>query len=311
MTPRDRLLAVAVAVCWGVNFPATHVALEHFPPLFMVAVRFGLLAVPTLLFIPRPDVPVRWLLGYGVGFGVLQFAFLYLAMGHGIPAGLASLVLQSSAPFTVVLGALFLAERLSGRQVLGVAIAVGGLAGIAVHRSLHAGLLPLVLTLCGGLGWALGNLASRQAHPPRPLHLTLWMSTVPPLPMLALSLAVEGPHDDWHALRTVGEGNGPRACLALLYVVVVATVLGSGVWTHLLSRYPAGVVAPFSMLVPVAGIGSSWLLLGESTDWVELGFGALVVAGVLTGVRRARTSAASPAEVVDLPAENQPVRAGS
>jgi O-acetylserine/cysteine efflux transporter len=288
MTPRDRLMAMAVAVAWGINFPATHVALQHFPPLLMAAVRFTVLAVPTMLFIPRPDVPMRWLLGYGVGFGILQFAFLYLGMEHGMPAGLASLVLQSSAPFTVLLGAMLIGERLTRRQVAGVLVAVAGLAGIAVHRSLHAGLLPIVLTLCGGLGWALGNLASRQAHPPKPLHLTLWMSVVPPLPMLALSLAVEGPHAQWHALSTVTTGNGPAACLALLYIVVVATVLGSGAWTVLLSRYPAGVVAPFSMLVPVVGIGSSWLFLSERTDWVELVFGGLVVAGVLTGARTRR-----------------------
>jgi O-acetylserine/cysteine efflux transporter len=297
VTPRDRLLAIAIAACWGINFPATHLALEHFPPMFAVALRFTLLAIPTMIFIPRPDVPIRWLLGYGVGFGILQFAFLYLGMKQGMPAGLASLVLQASAPFTVVLGAMLLGERLSGRQVIGVLVAVGGLAGIAVHRSLHASLLPIVLTLCGGLGWALGNLASRRARPPKPLHLTLWMSVMPPLPMLALSLAVEGPGDEWHALRTIGEGNGPRACLALLYIVVVATVLGSGAWTMLLSRYPAGVVAPFSMLVPVFGIGSSWLFLGESTDGVELAFGGLVVLGVLAGVRTPR-----PAPRVEVPA---------
>ena len=286
MTPRDRLAAVAVAACWGVNFPATHVALEHFPPLFMVALRFALLAGPTLLLVPRPAVPVRWLVGYGLGFGILQFAFLYLGMRHGMPSGLASLVLQASAPFTVVLGAAFLHERLGRRQVIGVIVAAAGLAGIAVHRSLHAGLIPIVLTLCGGLGWALGNLASRQARPTKPLHLTLWMSVVPPIPMFLLSLAVEGPHVQWHSLATIATGNGPRACAALLYVVLVATVLGSGAWTMLMSRYPAGVVAPFSMLVPVFGLGSSWLLLGERADWVELTFGAFVVGGVLFGVRR-------------------------
>src|SRR3954463_6781257 len=279
MPSRDRLLAALVALIWGLNFPAVHLSLEQFPPFFLVALRFLLLAVPTVLFVPRPDVPWRWVLGYGTGFGVLQLLFLYLAMARGIPSGLASLVLQSSAPFTVVLGAVLLRERLGRRQIVGFISPACGLAGIAVHRSLHAGLLPIVLTLCGGLGWALGNLASRQAHPPKPLQLTLWMSVVPPVPMFALSLVVEGPQAQWRSLATIGEGDGPRAALALLYVVVFATVLGSGAWTTLMSRYPAGVVAPFSMLVPVFGIGSSWLLLGEATDRVELAFGGLVVAG--------------------------------
>jgi O-acetylserine/cysteine efflux transporter len=97
MTFRDRLLATAVAVLWGGNFLAIHVGLQHFPPLFMAALRFAVIAVPTLLLVPRPRVPLRWLLGYGLGFGTVQFVFLFVAMDIGMPTGLASLVLQASA----------------------------------------------------------------------------------------------------------------------------------------------------------------------------------------------------------------------
>jgi hypothetical protein len=85
-----------------------------------------MIAVPTVLLVRRPSVPWRWLLGYGFGFGVLQFLFLYLAMSIGMPSGLASLVLQPSAPFTVVLAAALLRERLTGRQSVGVGVAVAG-----------------------------------------------------------------------------------------------------------------------------------------------------------------------------------------
>ena len=108
MPVRDRLLAGLVALVWGLNFPAIHLSLEQFPPFFLVALRFAVIAVPTLLFVPRPGVPWRWVLGYGAGFGVLQFVFLYVAMDTGMPTGLASLVVQSSAPFTVVLAGLLL-----------------------------------------------------------------------------------------------------------------------------------------------------------------------------------------------------------
>ena len=101
-----RLLACLVALIWGVNFLAIHASLDQFPPLFLVALRFTLLAIPTILFVPRPLVPTRWLVGYGLGFGVLQFTFLYTGMAAGMPAGLASLVLQASGPFTLILGAL-------------------------------------------------------------------------------------------------------------------------------------------------------------------------------------------------------------
>jgi O-acetylserine/cysteine efflux transporter len=302
VTTRDRLLAVLVAVCWGLNFPATALALEHFPPLFMVALRFALIAVPTLVFVPRPAVPVRWLIGVGMGIGTLQFGFLYLGMAAGMPSGLASLVLQASAPFTVVLAGVFLRERLSGRQVVGILVAVAGLAAIAVHRAQVAALLPVALTLCGALGWALGNVCSRQARAPNAFHLTLWMSTVPVLPMLALSLVVEGPGRIASSLATVASAAALPAVLGLLYVVVVATLIGYGIWNTLLGRWPSSTVAPFSMLVPVVGVLSSWLVFGEGVDAVELVAGVAIVGGVLVSSSGRRRAAAR------LGAEPAPVR---
>jgi O-acetylserine/cysteine efflux transporter len=285
---RDRLLACLVAVCWGVNFPATALALEHFPPLFMVSLRFALIALPALLFIPRPPVPLRWLIGVGLGIGLLQFAFLYVGMAAGMPSGLASLVLQASAPFTVLLAGVWLREKLSSRQLAGVAIAVAGLVVIAVHRSLTAAWLPLVLTLCGAMGWAFGNVCSRQAKAPNGLHLTLWAAAVPPLPMLALALLVEGPERIGRSLAQATTADALPSVLGLLYVVVVATLVGYGIWNSLLSRHPSNVVAPFSMLVPVVGVLASWLAFGEVLDPVELTAGAVVVLGVLIGSRPAQ-----------------------
>ncbi|GEL95747.1 EamA family transporter [Cellulomonas composti] len=292
MTSRDRLLAVLVAVCWGLNFPAIHFSLQQFPPFFLVALRFALIAVPTVLLVRPPRAPRRWVLLYGLGFGVLQFVFLYWAMSAGMPTGLASLVLQSSAPFTVVLAAALLRERVSGRQALGVLVAVAGLAAIAAHRADLAGgttLVPVLLTLCGGLGWAVGNLGNRLAvrtAPGEPLRLLAWMSVVPPLPMLALSLLVEGPDRIAASFDDLGSPRGLAALGGLAFTVLVATLGGSGLWTALMGRYPAGLVAPFSMLVPVVGIASSWLLLDESTPPVELVAGVFVVSGVLLASAR-------------------------
>jgi O-acetylserine/cysteine efflux transporter len=278
---RDRLLALLVAVVWGVNFPATAIALEHFPPLLMVALRFTLIAIPTLLLVPRPQVPVRWLVGVGLGIGVIQFGFLYLGMAAGMPSGLASLVLQASAPFTVLIAGIWLHERLSRRQAIGIGIAVAGLIAIAVHRAQIAAALPVILTLCAALGWAIGNICSRQARAPKPLHLTLWMSVVAPIPMFALSWLVEGPDRIGASLGTVFTRAALPAVLGLAYIVVLATLVGYGLWNSLLSRHPSSVVAPFSMMVPVAGVLSSWLFFDEIPDVVELAAGVAVIAGVL------------------------------
>lgn len=306
---RDRLLALLVAICWGANFPATAYALEHFPPLLMVALRFTLVAVPTLLLVPRPQVPVRWLVGVGIGIGLLQFACLYLGMAAGMPSGLASLVLQASAPFTVLIAGIWLRERIGRRSLIGIGIAVVGLTVIAAHRAQVAALLPVVLTLFGALGWAVGNICSRQARAPKPLHLTLWMSVVPPVPMFILSLILEGPTRIATSLRTAFTAEALPAVLGLLYIVAIATLLGYGVWNWLLSRHPSSVVAPFSMLVPVVGVLTSWLAFGEVIDTVELIAGLLVVGGVLFASRpprRTRVDVALPPPPADPPSPEPP-----
>ncbi|AII06874.1 EamA family transporter [Rhodococcus opacus] len=299
MTSRDRLLGLTVVVLWGLNFLAIRAGLDHFPPFFFAALRFFVIAIPVILFVPRPQVPLKWLLVYGLGFGVCQFAFLFWAMHVGMPTGLASLVLQSSAPFTVVLGAVLLRERLRPTQVCGLLVAMAGMTLIGWDRAQHAALLPVALTLLAGLSWALGNIGSRKAASDQPMRLMLWMCVIPPLPMLALSIGVEGPSAGWNSLTSSLEGNGPLALAGLAYIVILGTVAGSGLWTALLSRYPAGTVAPFSLLVPIVGIGASWLVLHEEPSVLSLIGGAVVIAGAaatqVSGKVRPSTLSHSPA----------------
>lgn len=300
MTSRDRLLAATVVLLWGVNFLAIRVGLDHLPPFFFAALRFAVIAVPAVLLIPRPQVRWRWILLYGTGFGILQFAFLFTAMRIGMPTGLASLVLQSSAPFTVVLGALLLRERLRPVQIAGLLVAVAGMAVIGWNQFAHATLLPVLLTLAAGFGWALGNIGARQASVEapgsNPLHLTLWITTVPVLPLLAISAVWEGPTTGLQALRETFTADGWPALAALGYTAVLATVVGSGLWTYLMSRYPAGSVAPLSLLVPVVGFTTAWIFLGETPTVASLIGGAVVIAGAFAATAGARKPIASRRE---------------
>ncbi len=302
MPVRHRLLAVAVAVIWGVNFLAIHASLTQFPPFFLVALRFLLIAIPTVIFVPPPKVALRWLIGYGLGFGVAQFIFLYAGMAAGMPTGLASLVLQISGPFTLALGALLLGEKVRRLQWVGIAVAMAGMVLVGVSRAQAAAIVPFLLVLAGGLGWAFGNLASRLANPPNPLHLTLWMSVVVPVPMLALSLLTEGPARIASSLAGAFAPQAVPAWIGLAYTCVIGTVVGSGIWTWLLARHPAGVVAPFSMLVPVAGILTAALVLGERPTWLELLGGVVVVVGVMIGSRTAVVAAVIDPAAVPIPA---------
>ncbi len=288
MNNRDRLLGLTVAALWGLNFLAIRVGLDHFPPFFFAGLRFLVIAIPVLLFVRPPKVPIAWLLLYGFGFGFLQFAFLFAAMNAGMPTGLASLVLQSSAPFTIVLGALLLREHVGRRRIVGITVAVVGMALIGWDRAQAASLLPVVLTLLAGLGWAFGNLGNRLARSTEPMRLMLWMCVVPPLPMLALSAAVEGPSTGWRALGDSFSSSGWPALAGLTYIVLLGTIAGSGLWTVLISRHPAGVIAPFSLLVPVVGIAGAWIFLDENPSALSLIGAAVVIGGCLGGMTGTR-----------------------
>ena len=280
MTPKDLLLALLVIVVWGLNFVVIKVGLQGMPPMLMGALRFMLAAFPAILFVRRPQVPLRWMLAYGMTISLGQFAFLFYAMYVGMPAGLASLVLQSQAFFTLFFAALFLGERLRGSNLFGLLVAASGLVLIGLQGGQAMTLAGFALTIAAASMWALGNVVTRKLGKVNLVGLVVWGSLIPPLPFLALSLWLEGPELISQSLRTLSLDS----LLVLAYLAFGATILGYGLWSRLLSRYPASQVAPFSLLVPVVGISSSALLLGERLGSLEMAGAALVMAGLLINV---------------------------
>jgi len=284
MSPKDLLLALVVVVAWGVNFVVIKVGLHGVPPMLLGALRFMLAAFPAVLFVKRPRMPLFWLLAYGATISLGQFAFLFSAMYVGMPAGLASLVLQAQAFFTLGFAALFLRERLFAHNVVGLLIAAAGLGVIALQAS-SAGAHPMtiagfVLTLCAAVMWALGNIVTKKVGKVDLVGLVVWASLVPPVPFLVLSYCFEGPRQIADALA----GIGAPSVLAIVYLAFVATLLGYGLWSGLLSRYPASQVAPFSLLVPIVGLAAAALLLDEHLSAVQVGGAALVMGGLVVNV---------------------------
>lgn len=280
MTPKDLLLALLVIVVWGLNFVVIKVGLHGMPPMLMGALRFLLAAFPAILFVRRPQVPLRWMLAYGMTISLGQFAFLFYAMYVGMPAGLASLVLQSQAFFTLFFAALFLGERLRGSNLFGLLVAASGLVLIGLQGGQAMTLAGFALTIAAASMWALGNVVTRKLGKVNLVGLVVWGSLIPPLPFLALSLWLEGPELISQSLRTLSLDS----LLVLAYLAFGATILGYGLWSRLLSRYPASQVAPFSLLVPVVGISSAALLLGERLGSMQMAGAALVMVGLLINV---------------------------
>ena len=280
MRPREILLALFVVVAWGVNFVIIEVGLGTMPPLLLAALRFAVAALPAI-FIPRPAVPWPRFIFIGLVLFTGQFGLLFLSMKVGMPAGLASVVIQSQAFLTGPIAALVLGEKISPRQMGGTAIAFLGLAAIATTAG-GGGvtLIGLLLSLGAALCWAVGNVALRGAGKVDMFAMVTWLSIVPPLPLLALSYLFEGPQ----AIEAAFLHMGWIGVGAVAYIAIVSTNIGYGIWAYLLKLYPAAQVAPFSLLVPIVGIISAALLLGEQFGPVRLAGMVLVFAGLIVAV---------------------------
>lgn len=290
LAPRDLALILVVVVVWGFSFVPIKVALRDAPPFALVALRFFFAAVPLVFFVPRPRLPVGSIVAYGLAIGVFQFGLLFLGMNLGMPAGLSSIVIQVQVFFTIGLGVAFLGERLRSENVIGALVATLGVAVLAYYKiqggaeSTFEGLLAV---LVAAFAWAAGNIVAKRAagrHAPDMFALVVWSSLVPPLPLLAVSYAFEG---------------GPRVFAeiahaslltwgCLLFMAYVATLFGFASWARLLHRYPTALVSPFALLIPVSGLASGALFLGETLAPIQAAGTSLVLAGLVVNMYGAR-----------------------
>ena len=282
MRPVHIALAALVAAVWGVNFVVIEIGLDHFPPLLFSALRFLAAALPAVFFVGRPTVAWKWIVGVGLALGVAKFGLLFTGMDLGAPAGLSSLILQVQAVFTALFAFLALGERPRRLQVVGMAVALAGIGVAAYDEGASGPLVGFFLCVAAAACWGVSNVLTRKASPPDALNFMVWASTVPVVPLLILSVLVDGPERNLDALRGLDwTGVG-----VILFVAWAVTIFGFGAWAWLLRRYPASSVAPFSLLVPVFGMSSAALFLGESVSPLRWCAAALLVGGVaLTSLR--------------------------
>jgi O-acetylserine/cysteine efflux transporter len=285
MTPglpwRHALLALAVVAVWGTNFAIIRVALDEMPPLTMATLRFVFALLPAALVLPRPAVPWRDLAAYGVLIGAGQFGLLFLAMQGRISPGLASLVVQTQVFFTI--GLAMVASRADSRperprpyQFVALGLAAAGLAVIALNVDGQTTPLGIAMVLLAAFSWAAGNMISRRAGRVNMLAYVVWASLFSVPPLLLLALLVEGPARMAQSLQQAGAATWG----AVLWQAVGNTLFGYAAWGWLLLRHPATTVVPWALLVPVFGIGTSALWLGEPLPAWKLGAAGLVVTGL-------------------------------
>ncbi|MFD3537938.1 EamA family transporter [Streptomyces sp. NPDC058662] len=287
---KGRHIALAVLICaiWGVNFSVIKIGLQSVDPFVLAGIRFALCAFPAVLFIRRPDVPWRLLAGYGLVFGVGLWGVVNLGVHVGLSAGIASLVLQSSAFFTVFLGALVFRERLTGFQFAGAAVALVGLVCVVFITDGSVTLAGLGLVLFGAAAWSGANVILKKAGPRDVLGFLVWSCVFAPIPLFTLGLLTNGTA----GYTELPSQLGPTAVASILFQVYPNTLFAYWMWNWLLKEYPVSTVAPLSLLVPVFGISGSMVLFGEHLSVLKSLALVLMVAGLVVGLYGARISTA-------------------
>ena len=290
MKRRDLILALLVVIVWGANFTVIKLGLAGLPPMLLVALRYTFAAVPAIFFVKRPDIGWKYIIAYGMAVGVGQFSCLFYAMNIGMPAGTSSVILQAQAFFTLIFAAVLLKEHLRIFHALGVIISAIGLffisgnIGSGQMSSLPLG--ALFLTLLAAAFWGISNIivrfASKQAAAQGKtidmFGLVVWSSLVPPLPLFIFALILDSPE----TLLNIVLGLSGQSIFAILYLSFLATLFGFGLWSFLLSKYPAGKVAPLSLLVPITGLITARAVLGEQLMPIQwLGCG-IIILGLIT-----------------------------
>lgn len=285
-----------MVVCtWGASFTVIKLGLGDVPPMLLGCLRYLLSAFPALLFFPRPRVAWKWWILYGMTVGVGQFALLFLAVRLGFPAGVASVALQSQAFFTLMFARYWLDEPIRPMQVAGIALAGAGL-WMLIHAqggTQAASPWAGVLVVGAAASWAASNIVLKQARADagsdRAFHtlgFIVWTGLVPPIPFLILSWWSNEIADPWAAIAHIST----LGWFSIAYLALGGTILGNGIYSRLLTKYPASTVAPLTLLVPVIGLAVANVVLDEAILAIQyVGCGLIFLGLVATTLLDARS----------------------
>ena len=275
MKPADVCIAIMVAVIWGFAFVASRLALDELPPELMTALRFAIAAVPCL-FVSRPKVSWGVLIAISGTLFLGQFLAQSWAIAHNVPVGLTSVIVQSQALFTVAFAALAFHEIPTRMQIAGIGVAAVGLLMICGTVGFDFSVGAFAVLLISPVSFAIGNLLLRRARDAPMFDLFAWLCLVPPLPLLALALAIDGPQATFQSLVHIT----PIGIASMLFIGVITTCVAYWLWGRLLRDYTAAQVVPFALLVPFVGAAASSIVFGERFGPLRLSGMVIVVAGI-------------------------------
>ena len=277
MSLKDGLLAILITAIWGLNFSVIKLGLTSLDPFTLASVRFLLCALPLVFFIKKPDIPMLYVALYGVLFGVGLWGMVNLGIYFGVSAGIASLVLQTSVFFTIIMGALFLQEKIQKVKIVGFTLAILGLIFILNLTDGSITYAGLVLVIIGALSWSIANVVVKKSGATKIFSLMVWPSLFSPIPLMLLAYLTQG-QDVFSNFLTNIDG---KAVFSILFQAYPTTLFGYWVWNTLINKYDISKVAPLSLLVPIFGLLGSYVIFSEAMSMGKIIACALIVGGLL------------------------------
>jgi O-acetylserine/cysteine efflux transporter len=213
---------------------------------------------------------------YGILFGVGLWGIVNLGIYLGLSAGLASLILQFSAFFTIILAAIIFGERISKLQMMGIVVALSGLILIMTATDGHVSITGVLLVICGAICWSCCNIIVRKNKPDNMLAFIVWSSAFSVIPLFVITYLVKGLQPFYDLSQTINA----TAAFSILFQAYITTIFGYWVWNSLLKKYPASTVAPLSLFVPVSGLMTSWIVFDEYIAVGRIIAALLIISGI-------------------------------
>jgi O-acetylserine/cysteine efflux transporter len=273
MKPVDVLVAIAVAVIWGMGFVVAKAAMSHFSPILLMALRFSLTAACMIYFFRPPPGVFKQLFWISLISAALQYSLTFNGV-RGIDASTAALLVQLEVPFGLIMAWLVFGDRISPKQVLGILIAFGGAVLIVGEPRLAGDLIYAFLVIGGAFTWSVGQIMIKKLGNVGGFNLLSGVALFAAPQLFVASLLFEQ-----NQLEQISTAS-PAAWSAVVYLGLVMTALGYGLWYRLLGHYSINQVMPFLLLLPVTSVCGGIFFLGESlTTKIALG-GCLAIGGV-------------------------------
>lgn len=279
MTHRLVLCSLLVVFIWGINFSFIKIGLQELPPILFSALRFLIVAIPAILFVPFPKTSVWNVVGVGVFLGILKFGLLFIAMHQDASAGIASLLLQAQVIFTILLSMLLFKETMNRYQAIGILVAFAGFSSFVLNASENVTLTGVILIVAAAFFWSISNIIMKKTGKVNLLHFMVWACLIPPVPLFVASYIYESQQPVQLILAS-----STSTWLALAYVSYISTLIAFALWGWLLRNYQAAQVTPFALLIPIIGVIGSTLILGESLTTLELIGASFILLGLIVCV---------------------------